>query len=65
VRLDWGDAALAVAVRDEGHGGPRGGNGQGHGLVGMRERVRLHGGELRAGPAPGGGGFEVRAVLPL
>ncbi|WP_327640129.1 histidine kinase [Kribbella sp. NBC_00482] len=36
----------------------------GHGLVGMRERVNAVGGELRAGPAAGGG-FEVRAVLPL
>ncbi|GAA3090236.1 sensor histidine kinase [Streptosporangium carneum] len=36
----------------------------GHGIVGMRERCRLLGGELDAGPTPGGG-FEVRARLPL
>ncbi|MEV5595097.1 histidine kinase [Streptomyces sp. NPDC052496] len=35
----------------------------GNGLVGLDERVRLAGGELRAGPAPGGG-FEVAARLP-
>jgi hypothetical protein len=36
----------------------------GHGLPGMRERVALLGGQLRAGPEPGGG-FAVRAVLPM
>jgi signal transduction histidine kinase len=30
----------------------------------MRERVRIHGGDLETGPAEGGG-FEVHAVLPL
>jgi signal transduction histidine kinase len=30
----------------------------------MRERARMHGGELHAGPTPSGG-FAVRAVLPL
>ena len=38
--------------------------GTGHGLMGMRERARLYGGELRAAPAPDGG-FEVSASLPL
>ncbi|MBB2747360.1 UNVERIFIED_ORG: signal transduction histidine kinase [Microbispora rosea subsp. rosea] len=36
----------------------------GRGIVGMRERCRLLGGELDAGPLPGGG-FEVKARLPL
>ena len=35
----------------------------GHGLVNMRERARLEGGELEAGPADGG--FRVRATLPV
>ncbi|NGO80471.1 sensor histidine kinase [Streptomyces sp. YC504] len=39
-------------------------SGTGHGLVGMRERVRLTGGSLEAGPAAGGG-FRVEARIPL
>ncbi|GAA3809505.1 histidine kinase [Streptomyces coacervatus] len=38
--------------------------GAGRGLVGMKERARLVGGSLRAGPLPGGG-FEVAAQLPV
>jgi len=73
VRLGWRPAALEIAVRDAGTGAngsttgtqsPSGSGTSGHGLLGMRERVRLHGGELRTGPAPDGG-FEVTAVLPL
>ncbi|HZA81472.1 MAG TPA: sensor histidine kinase, partial [Actinomycetes bacterium] len=36
----------------------------GHGLIGMRERVALFGGELQVGPDPGGG-FTVEARLPI
>ena len=38
-------------------------DGSGHGLLGMRERVELWGGELSVGPAPGGG-YRVKALLP-
>ncbi|WP_051323697.1 sensor histidine kinase [Candidatus Solirubrobacter pratensis] len=64
VRVVWERRELSLQVRDGGSAEKRPANGDGHGLVGMRERVRLHGGELHAGRLPGGG-FEVRAVLPL
>ena len=56
-------SALALFVGDDGRATGIDA-GSGHGLAGMRERVALHGGELRAGRGPDGG-FEVRAWLPL
>jgi signal transduction histidine kinase len=62
--LDWGQDALAIEIRNPGPNGERAdSNGAGHGLIGMRERVRMLGGEFDAGPATGGG-FVVSAVLP-
>jgi signal transduction histidine kinase len=65
VRVSWTGHALTLRVRDGGMRTPGGGEeADGHGLIGMRERVRAHGGEFTAGRVPGGG-FEVTAELPL
>lgn len=63
VTLAYAPTELAISVVDDGLGRGRR-NGTGHGLVGMRERVSVYGGHLDAGPCPGGG-FAVRAVLPI
>jgi signal transduction histidine kinase len=63
---------VVVEVNDDGCTGPTdgsgagssNGNGSGQGILGMRERARALGGSLEAGPRPGGG-FRVRATLPL
>ncbi|HKB29254.1 MAG TPA: ATP-binding protein, partial [Streptosporangiaceae bacterium] len=63
VELHYADDALRVRVRDNGPGPPPAPRAGGHGLPGMRERAVAVGGELRTGPAPGGG-FLVTARLP-
>ncbi|PPK94237.1 signal transduction histidine kinase [Kineococcus xinjiangensis] len=66
VELRWRRDGLRVAVRDDGSGGAGSGRERvdGQGLVGMRERVVLAGGELSAGPGGDRGGFAVAAELP-
>jgi signal transduction histidine kinase len=63
VRVRYLDEALEVEVTDDGRGPVRAGTG-GFGLVGMRERVAVHGGALEAGPRRGTG-YRVRASLPV
>jgi signal transduction histidine kinase len=63
VRLRHEDDLLVIAVTDDGRG-PASTDGDGHGLRGMRERAKLLGGDLQAGPRPGGG-FQIRVRLPM
>jgi signal transduction histidine kinase len=67
LRIVYRTDEIVIEVVDEGgrnwdqpHPDPAG---SGHGLIGMRERAALYGGELVAGPH--GHGFEVRATLPI
>jgi signal transduction histidine kinase len=62
LRLDYCPDALVVEVINPA-GNPDGNAAHGHGLVGLRERVDLHGGTLEAGPEPEGR-FRLRARLP-
>jgi signal transduction histidine kinase len=56
---------LRIEVSDDGAGAADpSGNGLGHGLVGIRERVKLYGGEMSTGAA-NGGGFRLTTSLPL
>jgi signal transduction histidine kinase len=61
VWIKWGEQ-LVITVSDDGTGtcgGP-----PGRGLLGLRERLSIYSGELDAGPRPGGG-WQLRAVMPL
>jgi signal transduction histidine kinase len=63
VVLGYDGAAVRIEVSDTG-AGQTNGRGTGHGLIGMRERVAMFGGELEAARLDSGG-FAVRARLPL
>jgi signal transduction histidine kinase len=66
VRVALEAEVVSVRVRDDGRGAPMSGSGAagGHGLLGMRERVALYGGELRTRSLDPSG-FEVEARFPL
>lgn len=62
VAIAYRPSELEIRIEDEGRAAaPRG---EGHGLIGMEERVTLYGGRFEAGPRAQGG-FAVCATLPL
>lgn len=63
VSLSYSPDELSIEVRDNGRGAAHS-NGSGHGLVGIRERVRLYDGEMTTS-TPEGGGFLLRTRLAL
>jgi signal transduction histidine kinase len=62
VSISHQDGQLSIEITDSGRGGSAAGTG--YGITGMRERAALLGGDLSAGPRPGGG-FRVAARLPV
>ncbi len=66
VRLGYAAREVTLQVVDDGRGpsGWPGRDGTGQGLMGMRERVELHGGTLVV-RSPPSGGFELTATVPL
>lgn len=72
VAMSFSSDSLDLSVTDSGPTIPPAASGEGthqlqpgggHGIIGMRERVAMFGGDLQAGPLPGGG-YEVRAHIP-
>jgi signal transduction histidine kinase len=63
VTVRYAPNEVGIEVRDDGRG-QNARDGNGHGLIGIRERVKLYGGEMTAGTA-NGGGFVLSTRLPL
>jgi signal transduction histidine kinase len=63
VTLHYAPEELEIEIRDDGRGASAS-DGLGHGLVGIRERVKLYGGQMSAG-TENGGGFVLRTRLPV
>jgi signal transduction histidine kinase len=63
VTVRYAPDEVVIEVRDDGVGATPS-DGHGHGLIGIRERVKLYGGEMTAGTS-NGGGFTLSARLPL
>jgi signal transduction histidine kinase len=61
--LQWFPARVVLQVSDDGRGAASNADGLGQGVLGMCERAAMFGGEVSAGPRPGGG-FQVYATLP-
>jgi signal transduction histidine kinase len=68
VVIGYGRDELRIDVRDDGPGNGAGGSsgdGIGHGLIGIRERVKIYGGEMSAAPGGDGKGFTLSTRLPV
>lgn len=63
VQLSYSPSQLRIEIRDDGTG-PSATDSLGHGLVGIRERVKIYHGEIETGTAPSGG-FILLARLPI
>ena len=63
VTVHYAPDEVRIEVRDDGHGKVAS-DGLGHGLIGIRERVKLYGGEMTAGTT-NGGGFTLTTRLPV
>jgi signal transduction histidine kinase len=64
VLVRYEDGMLDVEVVDDGRGATVDGTERGQGIIGMRQRVALVGGELTVGPSANGG-LRIRARIPL
>jgi signal transduction histidine kinase len=64
VTVRYGADDLQIEIRDDGRGSATTDDGLGHGLLGVRERVKIYGGQMTAGTATEGG-FILRARLPV
>jgi signal transduction histidine kinase len=63
VTVEYAQDEVGIEVSDDGAGATPS-DGHGHGLIGVRERVKLYGGEMTAGTT-NGGGFTLSTRLPL
>jgi signal transduction histidine kinase len=64
VTVEYGRDRLTLSVRDRGHPARVSGSAPGTGLLGMKERVAVYGGDLIT-RSRAEGGFELLATLPL
>jgi signal transduction histidine kinase len=65
VAIEYKEDHLNLLILDDGRGASaESGDDVGHGIVGMRERITVLGGEFSAGPRTGGG-YQVHAIIPI